>query len=171
MYTPAYHRHVNTLTDCKSPHDVNLPSVLTLSCPQFLTHQTLLWAWIIVPFLISLWIVWGMAPVLPLMILKACCFISCDCQIFPIYISRLRQAREWLLIFFFLVRKMNRSGRRAVGQKKWWGWQELQRNEGQSENVMVYGVKLCVKSQTTTVGRNEGTRTWRVFTATYTQGL
>lgn len=86
-----------------------------------------------------------------------------------LHLSTPASQRMAIDFFFLLEQKTNRSGRRAVRQKMW--WQELQRNEGQSENVMVYGVKLCVESQTTTAGKNEGTQTWRVFTATYTQGL
>lgn len=50
-----------------------------------------------------------LAPLL--IILKACCFISCYCQISAIYIPQLRHGGEWLLIFFFLsLPKMNGSG-------------------------------------------------------------
>lgn len=36
----------------------------------------------------------------PLLIIsKACCFISCECQISAIYIPQLPHAGEWLLIF------------------------------------------------------------------------
>lgn len=41
-----------------------------------------------------------MAPAPLLIILKACCFISCECQISAIYIPQLLHGSEWLLIFF-----------------------------------------------------------------------
>lgn len=49
-----------------------------------------------------------------LIILKACCFISRECQISAIYIPQLLHASEWLLI----LPKMNGSGRVEVKTKR-----------------------------------------------------
>lgn len=60
----------------------------------------------IVPFVIRLWISWGMASLLLLIILKGRCFISCECQISAIYIPQPPCASEWLLISVLLPRWM-----------------------------------------------------------------
>lgn len=64
-----------------------------------------------------------MAPARLLIILKACCFISCECQISAIYIPQLPHASEWLLIFARdewewprgIKNKKTKRGRRRVG--------------------------------------------------------
>lgn len=64
-----------------------------------------------------------MAPARLLIILKACCFISCECQISAIYIPQLPHVSEWLLIFARdewewprgIKNKKTKRGRRRVG--------------------------------------------------------
>lgn len=55
-----------------------------------------------------------MGPAPLLIISKACCFISCECQISAIYIPQLLHASKWLLI----LPKMNVSGRVELKTKR-----------------------------------------------------
>lgn len=80
-----------------------------------------------------------MAPAPLLIILKACCFISCECQISAIYIPQLLHASEWLLI----LPKMNGSDRVELKTKR----QKGARGGGGCERWRNWGVETGGRRQ------------------------